>query len=173
MHLQQVILKEELFRANTTFDQLGVNLAGPTIMVHGSEELQLRHLPRIAAADGRWCRGFSETGAGCDLASLQTKAVRDGDEYVVNGQKIWTSGAHLADWILLLTRTDPDAPKHRGITMFAVDMTSPGVTVRPLIQITGHLGLNEVFFRRCPRARIKHGRRTIPGLVRGNHRARL
>src|SRR5690606_26545273 len=126
-HLQQVIFKEELYRAGASFDQLGVNLAGPTIMMHGSDELKQKHLPQIASASVRWCQGFSEPGAGSDLASLQTKAVRDGDDFVVNGQKIWTSGAHLADWILLLTRTDPEAPKHRGITMFAVDMKTPGI----------------------------------------------
>jgi 3-oxocholest-4-en-26-oyl-CoA dehydrogenase alpha subunit len=145
-HLQQVIFKEELYRANASFDQLGVNLAGPTIMLHGSDELKKMHLPRIARAEARWCQGFSEPGAGSDLASLQTKAVRDGDEFVVNGQKIWTSSAHQADWVLLLTRTDVDAPKHRGITMFVVDMKTPGITVRPLIQITGKHGFNEVYF---------------------------
>ena len=145
-HLQQVIFKEELYRAGASFDQLGVNLAGPTIMMHGSDALTQKHLPQIASASVRWCQGFSEPGAGSDLASLQTKAVRDGDDFVVNGQKIWTSGAHLADWILLLTRTDPEAPKHRGITMFAVDMKTPGITVRPLIQITGNHGFNEVYF---------------------------
>ena len=145
-HLQQVIFKEELYRANASFDQLGVNLAGPTIMLHGSDELKKTHLPRIARAEARWCQGFSEPGAGSDLASLQTKAVRDGDDYIVNGQKIWTSSAHQADWVLLLTRTDVDAPKHRGITMFVVDMKTPGITVRPLIQITGKHGFNEVYF---------------------------
>lgn len=145
-HLQQVIFKEELYRADASFDQLGVNLAGPTIMLHGSEELKKTHLPKIAGAEARWCQGFSEPGAGSDLASLQTKAVRDGDEFVINGQKIWTSSAHQADWVLLLTRTDVDAPKHRGITMFAVDMKTPGITVRPLIQITGQHGFNEVYF---------------------------
>ena len=145
-HLQQVIFKEELYRANASFDQLGVNLAGPTIMLHGSDELKRTHLPRIARAEARWCQGFSEPGAGSDLASLQTKAVRDGDDFIVNGQKIWTSSARQADWVLLLTRTDVEAPKHRGITMFVVDMKTPGIAVRPLIQITGKHGFNEVYF---------------------------
>lgn len=144
-HMQQVIFKEEIYRAGASFDFLGVNLAGPTIMVHGSEALRRQHLPEIAAAEVRWCQGFSEPGAGSDLASLQTRALRDGDDFIINGQKIWTSGAHLADWMLLLTRTDADAPKHKGITMFAVDMRTPGITVRPLIQITGRHGFNEVF----------------------------
>lgn len=144
--MDQLIFKEELFEAGGAFDFLGVQLAGPTIMVHGSEEQKRQHLPRIARAEVRWCQGFSEPGAGSDLASLQTRAVRDGDDYVVNGQKIWTSNAHHADWILLLTRTDPDAPKHRGISMFVVDMKTPGISIRPLVQITGVHGFNEVFF---------------------------
>ncbi len=144
--MEQLIFKEELFEAGGGFDFLGVQLAGPTIMVHGSEEQKRQHLPRIARAEIRWCQGFSEPGAGSDLASLQTRAVRDGDDYVINGQKIWTSNAHHADWILLLTRTDPDAPKHRGISMFVVDMKTPGITIRPLVQITGVHGFNEVYF---------------------------
>lgn len=145
-HMQQLIFKEELARVGGSFDFLGINLAGPTIMMHGSDAMKREQLPRIAKAEVRWCQGFSEPNAGSDLASLQTRAVRDGDEFVINGQKVWTSGAHLADWILLLTRTDPEAPKHRGITMFAVDMKTPGITVRPLVQMTGVPGFNEVYF---------------------------
>ncbi len=144
--MEQLIFKEELFQAGGAFDFLGVQLAGPTIMVHGTEEQKRLHLPRIAAAQVRWCQGFSEPGAGSDLASLQTRAVRDGDDFVINGQKIWTSNAHHADWILLLTRTDPEAPKHRGISMFVVDMKTPGISIRPLVQMTGVHGFNEVFF---------------------------
>ncbi len=144
--MEQLIFKEELFEAGGTFDFLGVQLAGPTIMVHGSEEQKRAHLPHIARAETRWCQGFSEPGAGSDLASLQTRAVRDGDDYLINGQKIWTSNAHHADWILLLTRTDPEAPKHRGISMFVVDMKTPGITIRPLVQLTGVHGFNEVYF---------------------------
>ncbi len=144
--MDQLIFKEELFEAGGGFDFLGVQLAGPTIMVHGSDDQKRALLPAIARAEVRWCQGFSEPGAGSDLASLQTRAVRDGDDFVVNGQKIWTSNAHHADWILLLTRTDPEAPKHRGISMFAVHMKTPGITVRPLVQLTGVHGFNEVFF---------------------------
>ena len=144
--IQQLIMKEELVRIGASLPGQGINLVGPTLMVHGSEAQRRQHLPKIAAAEIRWCQGFSEPGAGSDLASLQTRATRDGDEYVVNGQKIWTSNAHHADWILLLTRTDPNAPKHRGISMFLVDMKTPGVTVRPIRQLTGHAGFNEVFF---------------------------
>ena len=109
--LQQLIFKEECWRAGVSLDSQGVNLLGPSLMVHGSEEQKREHLPRIASGEVRWAQGFSEPGAGSDLASLQTRAVRDGDDYIINGQKIWTSGAHLADWIHLLARTDPDAPK--------------------------------------------------------------
>jgi 3-oxocholest-4-en-26-oyl-CoA dehydrogenase alpha subunit len=154
--IQQLILKEELFRIGAALQGQGINLVGPTLMVHGSEEQRREHLPRIASAETHWCQGFSEPGAGSDLASLQTRAVRDGDEFVVNGQKIWTSNAHRSDWILLLTRTDPNAPKHRGISMFLVDMRTPGVTVRPIRQLTGNAGFNEVFFEdvRVPAANL-------------------
>jgi 3-oxocholest-4-en-26-oyl-CoA dehydrogenase alpha subunit len=145
--MEQLIFKEELFQAGGGVDNQGINLAGPTIILHGNDELKRTHLPRIAKAEVRWCQGFSEPGAGSDLASLQTRAVRNGDHFVINGQKVWTSSAHLADWILLLTRTDPDAPKHRGISMFAVDMKSPGIEVRPLMQLTGEAGFNEVYFQ--------------------------
>jgi 3-oxocholest-4-en-26-oyl-CoA dehydrogenase alpha subunit len=145
-HMEQLIFKEELARSGRTVSYFGANLVGPTLMAHGTEEQRRHHLPRIAGAEVEWCQGFSEPGAGSDLASLQTRAVRDGDDYIVNGQKIWTSGAHHADWILLLVRTDPDAPKHRGISMLLVDMQSPGITIRPLVQMTGVHGFNEVYF---------------------------
>ncbi len=144
--LQQLIFKEECWAAGFSTQSQGVNLVGPALMVHGTEEQKAEHLPRIARGEVRWAQGFSEPGAGSDLASLQTRAVRDGDDYIINGQKIWTSEAHHSDWIHLLARTDPEAPKHRGISYFMIDLRTPGITIRPLIQLTGVHGFNEVFF---------------------------
>ncbi len=145
-HVQQMIYKEEVALHGAPTGGGGVSMLGPTLMIHGTEEQRTEHLPRIANAEVSWCQGFSEPGSGSDLASLQTRAVRDGDEFVINGQKIWTSGAHRADWIHLLTRTDPEAPKHRGISYFMVKMDSPGITVRPLIQMHDLHSFNETFF---------------------------
>jgi alkylation response protein AidB-like acyl-CoA dehydrogenase len=125
---------------------MGTDRVGPTIILFGTDEQKKEYLPRIIKDEITWCQGFSEPGSGSDLASLQTRAVRDGDSYLINGQKIWTSNAQRADYIILLARTDPDAPKHRGITYFLVDMKSPGINVRPLMQMTGQAGFNEVFF---------------------------
>jgi alkylation response protein AidB-like acyl-CoA dehydrogenase len=121
-------------------------MIGPTLIIHGNDEQKKEHLGAILRGETQWCQGYSEPGSGSDLASLQTRAVRDGDDFLINGQKIWTSGAHTADWMFMLARTDPDAPKHRGITYFLLNMKDPGVTVRPLINLAnGHM-FNEVFF---------------------------
>jgi alkylation response protein AidB-like acyl-CoA dehydrogenase len=145
--MQQFILSQEFGEANApNVGGMGISLSGPTIIVHGTDEQKAEHLPKILAGESQWCQGFSEPGAGSDLASLQTRAVKDGDDYVINGSKIWTSGAQLANWMFMMARTDPDAPKHRGITYFLLDFTTPGITLQPLVQMTGAAGFNQVFF---------------------------
>jgi alkylation response protein AidB-like acyl-CoA dehydrogenase len=145
--MEQFIMNEEFAEARAmNVGGMGTSMIGPTIIIHGNDDQKKEHLGAILRGEVQWCQGYSEPGSGSDLASLQTRAVRDGDDFVINGQKIWTSGAHNADWMFMLARTDPDAPKHRGITYFLMDMKSPGVTVRPLINLAdGHM-FNEVFF---------------------------
>jgi alkylation response protein AidB-like acyl-CoA dehydrogenase len=146
-HMMQVIYSEEMsYNRATTQVGVGPDRVGPTIILYGTEEQKAQHLPGIAGAETVWCQGFSEPASGSDLASLQTRAELDGDYFVVNGQKTWTSIAHNADWCILLVRTDPEAPKHKGISYLLVDMTLPGIAVRPLADITGHSAFNEVFF---------------------------
>ncbi len=145
--VEQFILNHELAKAEAPqVGGQGISQIGPAIIIHGTEELKAEHISKTLSGERAWCQGFSEPGAGSDLASLQTRAVRDGDEYTVNGQKIWTSRAHAADHIALLVRTDPDAAKHRGISFLLVDMSSPGISIRPLINMAGEHGFNEVFF---------------------------
>ena len=152
---KQFIFNEEL--ANFDAPVVGRNATrflGPTIMRYGTEEQKKQHLPGILNGETVWCQGYSEPNAGSDLGSLQTRAVQDGDEFVINGQKIWTSMAHHSQWIFMLARTDPDAPKHRGISYFLVEMKTPGITVKPLIDMSNGHHFNEVYFEnvRVPRS---------------------
>ena len=145
--MTQLIFNEEWeYRGAPGLDSFGLNLLGPTLMVHGTEEQKRAYLGDIARGEVVWCQGFSEPGSGSDLASLQTRAVEDGDEYVINGQKIWSSYAQYADHMFLLARTDTSAVKHRGISFLLLDMDTPGITVRPIQEMSGESSFNEEFF---------------------------
>jgi alkylation response protein AidB-like acyl-CoA dehydrogenase len=157
--VEQVVYQDEVLRLGLPLygaNQLALDRIGFTLMAFGTEEQKRRFLPKMLTAEEIWCQGYSEPGAGSDLAGLQTRAVIDGDDFVINGQKVWTSLAHHAHWQVLLVRTDPDAPKHRGISYLLVDMKTPGITVRPLVQITGDSDFNEVFYDnvRVPRKNL-------------------
>ena len=148
--VERVVLHEEFARAGVPVggphDGFGIAMIGPTLMVLGTDEQKRRFLPRILSGEDRWCQGYSEPGSGSDLASLSTKAVLDGDEWVINGQKIWTSEGHTANWIFVLCRTDPDAPKHKGISFLLCPMDQPGVEPRAIINMAHSHDFNEVFF---------------------------
>jgi alkylation response protein AidB-like acyl-CoA dehydrogenase len=146
--MEHVVYLEELFGAGApdSLNTLGLNLVGPTIIEVGTDEQKQRFLRPMLRGEAVWCQGFSEPNAGSDLAGLQTRADRDGDDWVVNGQKIWSSGAQYSDWCALLARTDQEAPKHKGISFLLVDMRSPGISVRPIRQISGDAEFNEIYF---------------------------
>ena len=144
---KQFIMNEEFAEFGAmNVGGFGVMMFGPTLIVHGTDDQKKEHLPGILNGSTQWCQGWSEPNAGSDVASVQTRAIRDGDDYVINGQKIWTTGAQFADMMYMLARTDPDAPKHRGISYFMLDMKAPGVSVRPLMTMAGSAIFNEVFF---------------------------
>src|SRR6202011_5544703 len=161
--MEQVILAEEVARAGgatgTENDPFGIQMVGNTILQWGTEEQKRHFLPRILSGEDRWCQGYSEPGAGSDLGSLGCRAVRDGDEWVLNGRKIWTSAGQTANWIFVLCRTDPTAPKHRGISFLLVPMDQPGGEVRPIAMISGESHFNEVFFTdaRTPKDHVVGG----------------
>jgi hypothetical protein len=159
--LEQVVLNEEFARAGAPLraDFFGDTLVGPTILQWGTEEQKSEFIPGILQGKIAWCQGFSEPNSGSDLASLKTSAVLDGDEWVINGQKVWTTQAQHADYVFLLTRTDPSAPQHAGISYLLVPMHQPGIEVRPIIQVDGSAEFNEVFFdnARCPKDNVVGG----------------
>ena len=146
--IQSVIWGQEeaKFQTPPAIFGIGLGMCGPTVLTHGTEEQRARWIPQLLNGEKIWCQLFSEPAAGSDLAGLRTTAVKDGDDWVVNGQKIWTTGAHFCDWGILVVRTDPNVAKHAGLSYFVVDMHSPGVEVRPIVQINGGKGFNEVFF---------------------------
>ena len=159
--LQQVIFHEEYARADAPHrvNHIGADLLAPTLIACADDDQKARFLPPIARGEEIWCQGYSEPGAGSDLAGVRTSAVLDGGEWIVTGQKVWTSYAHFADWCFVLARTDPDAPKHAGLSYLLVPMKQPGVEVRPIVQITGTSEFNEVFFdgARTPAANVVGG----------------
>ncbi len=156
--LHNQVLQEELRRINARPPHvgMGISMIGPALLEYGNEEQKLTHLPKIARGEIWWCQGYSEPGSGSDLASLRTSAMVDGDDYLITGQKIWTSGADKADWMFCLVRTAPDAPKHQGITFILFDMTTPGVTVKPILLISGLSPFCETFLDgvRVPRTNV-------------------
>jgi alkylation response protein AidB-like acyl-CoA dehydrogenase len=153
--MEQVIFNEEVARvkAPTPYNGIALGMVGPTLIEVGTEAQKQRYLSKMLTCEEIWCQGYSEPGSGSDLASLQTRAIQDGDSFIINGQKVWTSYAHDAAFCFLLARTNPDVPKHKGLSCFIVDMHSPGITIRPLKQMTSESEFNEVFFEnvRVPR----------------------
>jgi alkylation response protein AidB-like acyl-CoA dehydrogenase len=178
--VQQLVIDDELRRAGVQrpSNQIGIGWAGPTILHAGTEEQKERYLVPLLAAEEIWCQLFSEPEAGSDLASLRTRAVRDGDEYVVNGSKIWTSAAHVAKFGILIARTDADASKHKGISYFICPMKAPGIEIRPIVEMTGAHMFNQVFFNdvRIPAANLVGDENegwTLAKVTLGNERVSL
>lgn len=188
---EYLILQDEMVRINarSPIGGMGFSMIGPTLLDYGTEEQKKEHLPKIVRGEVRWCQGYSEPGAGSDLAGLSTRAEDHGDYFLVNGQKIWTSGAHMADWIFTLVRTDPQAPKHEGISFVLIDMDQPGVTVKPIKLISGASPFCETFFDNARvektnlvgelnrgwtvgKRLLQHERSSISGLNTGGRRGR-
>jgi alkylation response protein AidB-like acyl-CoA dehydrogenase len=188
---ETLVLQDEMMRiqARTPIAGMGFSMIGPTLLDYGTEEQRIEHLPKITSGEIRWCQGYSEPAAGSDLASLQTKCEDQGDHFIVNGQKVWTSGAQYADWIFTLVRTEPQAPKHDGISFVLIDMNQPGVTVKPIRLISGNSPFCETFFddARCEKYNLvgelnrgwtvgkrllQHERSSISGLNSGGRRGR-
>ena len=159
---ENVVFAEEMRRINARPPHvgMGISMIGPALLEYGTEVQKAEHLPKIASGDIWWCQGYSEPGSGSDLASLRTSAVDDGDDFIINGQKIWTSGADHADWMFCLVRSEPDAPKHEGISFVLFDMQTPGITVKPILLISGASPFCETFFDnvRVPKANLVHER---------------
>ena len=155
---ENAVLQQELRHINARPAHLGmgISMIGPALLEYGTEEQKAEHLPKIARGEIRWCQGYSEPNAGSDLASLRTQAIEDGDDYIINGQKVWTSGADSADWMFCLVRTDPDASKHEGITFILFDMATPGISVKPILLISGLSPFCETFLDdvRVPRKNV-------------------
>ena len=159
--MEQVVYQEEMayhMVPSATLDMGvgGIGWVGPTLMIYGSEEQKKEHIPYIGAGERFWCTGYSEPDSGSDLASLSTEAISEGDHYVVNGQKIWNSGGHAMDWCWLAVRTDPSAPKHKGISLILVDLRTPGITIEPIVNMANSHSFNEIFFDkvRVPKANL-------------------
>ncbi|MGE3073982.1 MAG: acyl-CoA dehydrogenase family protein [Dehalococcoidia bacterium] len=155
--MQQLIFNEQMaYNGVPGTVNMGVAWVGPVVMLYGTDDQKQQYLSRIADGSDLWCTLYSEPGAGSDLAAMQTRAVRDGDDYIINGQKIWTTFGHYADWGWLAARTDPDVPKHKGLSTFAIKMDTPGITVRPLVNMAGTHEFNEIFFEdvRVPAANL-------------------
>ena len=171
--LQSIIYEQELERAGTAvpFTGFGISLLGPTLIHWGTEEQKRRHVPKILTAEEIWCQGYSEPNSGSDLASVQTRAVEEGDYFVVNGSKIWTSSAQHADWIFLLARTDTEAPKHKGISYLLVDMKTPGSDRASAGPDDRRARLQPGLLRRRPRAEGKYRRREESGMAGRDHHA--
>ena len=158
--MQRYVFENELAEAGTpSIPAMGLQMCGPVLIGHGTPEQQARHLPAILSGDAYWCQGYSEPGSGSDLASLQCRAVRDGDDYVVDGTKIWTTHAQHANWMFLLVRTSTEGKPQEGITFLLLDMATPGLTVKPIISISGEHEVNQVLLRRRARPRRQPRRR--------------